>query len=585
LFIFFYIWQKKGKENACNIKKLPFGTVTFDEVNCKVMIGRVVQPPININYNQINGSQIEKNNALTTGSLIYENDDGNICELPFSEQSRLSGAANFTLLEGDIVQFRLSVDKRLLKQQRQPNQKRVIQLTLIKEFSLSNNAKNTGEIRERGILTRLFDANNSTSTSATKKKTTFGAIKCLEQEDIVYFSLDELIKFADLSSTVDQSDHQDNSLSNKPVPKFNIEKVDLQVGDSLEFSIIKCSKDSTYPSGLKAIRVQQLPKDTVKFEVISTETYTGFIEKEATPLNDDAPYDLTGSISFEVEGSKNKLKSIPFTVEEKGRKLYLNDKVRFQICTKYQAVNGQRQSAVNIKLIESHKEYGFVTMIKENYGFIEFMPSSNPIINKQRQSADIFFHFSSALSSINEFEIGVEVEFTINRKNRQKICADNVLRLANGTIKLNPITKQVYKGKIVQPLKSHSNNINNNSSNQDGQQTNSSSIDDAYYGKVQCLSVSGDDATTSKSDDNVDSTFHFGIFSLYDKKTCLQIGDIVSFELVSCPDGQIRAFNVQLPQSYTNNNDNRQQQSSLSTTRGMNDYKKGKIDSIKGHVS
>jgi hypothetical protein len=53
-----------------------------------------------------------------------------------------------------------------------------------------------------------------------------------------------------------------------------------------------------------------------------------------------------------------------------------------------------------------------------------------------------FFFINSSLQfSINDLDVGDEVEFTINRKNKQKLCAENVCKLQNGTIK--PLTANV----------------------------------------------------------------------------------------------------------------------------------------------
>ena len=72
------------------------------------------------------------------------------------------------------------------------------------------------------------------------------------------------------------------------------------------------------------------------------------------------------------------------------------------------------------------------------------------------------------------------------------------------------------------------------------------------------------------------------MFSLNDKKFLLQVGDLVSFQLGTCFDGTKKAANIQYIA------ENQQQQSNQSRQRNnnnnTNEFKKGKIDSIKGHV-
>ena len=87
-------------------------------------------------------------------------------------------------------------------------------------------------------------------------------------------------------------------------------------------------------------------------------------------------------------------------------------------------------------------------------------------------------------------------------------------------------------------------------------------VDDAYYGKVLLVSTKKDVSET---------TYEFGICGLSDKKKCFQLNDVVSFQLGSYQDGVKKAVNLQLQ--------------SVSNSQRANDLKKGKIDSMKGHVS
>ena len=139
-------------------------------------------------------------------------------------------------------------------------------------------------------------------------------------------------------------------------------------------------------------------------------------------------------------------------------KVYLvDDKVQFQICT---CIKTKQQYAVNIKLLEPRKETGFITMIKDNYGFIELNRASQQNRHTTKKSGDakesavprdMFFHFSSVQSGT--LDVGDEVEFKINRKNKQKLCAENVCKLSPGTIKPVTITNTRYIFKVLKVLK------------------------------------------------------------------------------------------------------------------------------------
>lgn len=248
----------------------------------------------------------------------------------------------------------------------------------------------------------------------------------------------------------------------------------------------------------------------------------------------------------------------------------VGDKVQFNLSTD---IKTKRQLAVNIKLMETAKEQGFITMLKENYGFIELLSKNQRNATNKGASAgtvprDIFFHFSSVQSSMNDLDVGDEVEFKINRKTRgdQKICAESLVKLKSGSIKPMNVSSAVYKGRIVQQLRSHSLTSNANIMNfsQDQHQLQAA-VDDVYYGKVQ--------VSSSKKSEN-DTIYEFGLTSLQDKKKCFQIGELVTFQLASFQDGVKRAYNLQGQQS----------QSQDRASRG-NDLKRGKIESIKGHVS
>jgi hypothetical protein len=106
--------------------------------------------------------------------------------------------------------------------------------------------------------------------------------------------------------------------------------------------------------------------------------------------------------------------------------------------------------------------------------------------------------------------------------------------------------------------------------------------EDVYFGKVAVLNESKNDSPTHE-------IYQFGLFSLCDKKLMLQTGDIVSFQLIDCLDGSgasfpRRAFNVQLLQAI-NPASEQDGKKEVISTRASRDVKRGKVESIKGHVS
>jgi hypothetical protein len=168
-------------------------------------------------------------------------------------------------------------------------------------------------------------------------------------------------------------------------------------------------KDSLYRNGLKGIRLIQLAKNSVQFETISNETFVGYIERECG-INNEAEDTLSeGLIRYEssendtnsnkINSSSPSFKTIIFTLSKSNnvndtqssysptQMLYYNDKVQFNIST---CLRSKLQQAVNVKLVEQAREQGYITMLKDSYGFIELSLSSSLIKNSKYR--DIFFH-------------------------------------------------------------------------------------------------------------------------------------------------------------------------------------------------
>ena len=441
----FEIQDRYGKEIACNIRMLPEGTVTFDDISSTIYVGRIIQPPM---LTSSSNSSSSSTPPISIGSLIFDyNDDSNLIELKFTERDRIPECGKYTLLEGDFVQFRIATDKRRMINSSAGNQRRATQISLIEEHSLSANSQNTKEHREKGVLIKLLSANdllnlnsgttNNNSNSEFLNKINYGAIKCIEQDEIIYFSFNEIINYAKFTSNKEN----DNGSSSSQQITYKINQVKLELGDSLEFSVVECSSNSNnnsnnneqslFKNGLKAIRVCQLARNTVRFHLITDDLVTGYVEKEPLMLPNSAMIaaaaesnryqddfdNYSGSIIY-YDDDNNTKKSVYFNplyqqkvneslnlIMNNGDKdsdskqispisnIYLGDKIQFNLCT---CVRTQKKFAVNIKLVESRKEKGFVTMLKDNYGFIEinlFQEKKASSNGKSAVSRDIFFHF------------------------------------------------------------------------------------------------------------------------------------------------------------------------------------------------
>jgi hypothetical protein len=133
---------------------------------------------------------------------------------------------------------------------------------------------------------------------------------------------------------------------------------------------------------------------------------------------------------------------------------------------------------------------------------------------------------------------------------------------------------------VIQSLRSQNPNANNQNSSNYSNNPSQEQTDDLYYGKIQLIN---ENSTSAKNE----PTYQFGLFSLNDKRLYLQQGDVISFQLIDLIDMNNKkfAYNIQLiQQSSAGSQSDMISASSSSRLRGAGgEYKKGKIDSIKGH--
>lgn len=153
----FTIQTRNGKEVACNITRLPPGTVIFEDVNPTVMKGQVLKPLEPLNTLQ--------NSDPLPGRIKYRAPDHSEVEVPYGDKDQ---KGDFTLRHGDWVQFLLATDRRDQLQ-------RATCISLLDDtFQLS------GEKREQGVVAQLKDG--------------FGFIRCVERNARIFFHFTEVLE-------------------------------------------------------------------------------------------------------------------------------------------------------------------------------------------------------------------------------------------------------------------------------------------------------------------------------------------------------------------------------------------------------
>ncbi|XP_043248968.1 cold shock domain-containing protein E1 [Colletes gigas] len=209
----FVIQTRNGKEVACNITKLPPGSIVFEEVSNEIVKGQILKP-------LERGTSARHQNDPLPGKIRYRDADHCEVEIPFGDKDQ---KGDFTLRHGDWVQFRIATDTR-------DQLKRATEIMLLSEsFTVS------GERREQGIIATLKDG--------------FGFIRCVDRDVRLFFHFNEVLD-------VDR---------------------EISVGDEVEFTVIQDPSSSFSNNRQSAIRLKHLPVGTVQFETIIEKDLMGTI--------------------------------------------------------------------------------------------------------------------------------------------------------------------------------------------------------------------------------------------------------------------------------------------------------------------
>ncbi|KAJ8929356.1 hypothetical protein NQ314_017960 [Rhamnusium bicolor] len=405
----YIIQTRNGKEVACNITRLPPGTVIFEDLKPEILKGQVLKP--------IDRGPRNPNDALP-GRIRYRAPDHSEVEISFSEKDQMG---DFTLRHGDWVQFQIATDRRDALD-------RATHILLLDEsFRVS------GEKREQGVVASIKEG--------------FGFLKCVEREARLFFHFNEILD-------VDRTN-------------------EVQINDEFEFTVAQDQTSSSMFSNNRqsAIRMKWLPASTVQFEVRVESDITGIVTKDIPPSNwsNRSPTknqngfsgevsNESGLISYTVNGIK---KTIPFYSKDCDLKHYprVGDKIQFNI---NQVKRNKEFIATEIQILQSATQtngikhsisrnngqvyQGFIAALKDGFGFIETI----------QHDKEVFFHFSNFEGEASTLELGQEVEYNLGNRGNSGSCssAENVKIIPKGTIVLPEVSGDVLEGTVVRPLRS-----------------------------------------------------------------------------------------------------------------------------------
>ncbi|XP_034103785.1 cold shock domain-containing protein E1 [Drosophila albomicans] len=516
----------QGREFACNITRLPPGSVIFEDVDSTIYKGQVLK---SLDRN----NAVRQNNDPLPGRIRYRAPDYSEVEVPFGDKDQ---KGDFTLRHGDWVQFLLATDRRDQLQ-------RATSIALLDEtFKVS------GEKREQGTIASLKEG--------------FGFLRCVERQPRLFFHFTEVL---DTSREID-------------------------VNDEVEFTVIQEPGLAYNNSRLQAIRIKHLPPNSVQFETLMASNIEGCVTREApkSPIKSqdrveggvityehgdvkktimyflkdcEKPPRIGERVRFDIYMVKRNKEFIAVNVQQ----ISLQQQQQQQQQLLNQQVANQQQPGVNInqndqmlitnginsianamqngyimhgspgggsssnssvgsnattqQICTPHIEdfkvennnhtgvettggqlyRGFIAVIKENFGFIETLSHDE----------EVFFHFSNYQGNPNWLELGQEVEYTLAPNGNTSVSgnclpAENVRTLPKNSIPQPAVLETVHNGVVARPLRCI---------NPDQQE---------YAGLIEIL----DESRTT-----IISQHEFGITSLVNKRDLLQKGDLVSFRI------------------------------------------------------
>ncbi|CAB3226075.1 unnamed protein product [Arctia plantaginis] len=395
----FIIQTRNGKEVACNITKLPSGSVVFEDVSPEIMRGQVLKP-----LERGNTVRVPQNDPLP-GRIRYRAADHSEVEVPFGDKDQ---CGEFTLRHGDWVQFQVATDRR-------DQLKRATNISLLDEsFNVS------GERREQGVVCSLREG--------------FGFIRCVEREQTMFFHFAEVLRLG----------------------------LELSVGDEVEFTVDPVTTFSNMNNRQSAIRIKHLVPGTVKFETLIEHGARGVVTKEATMYSSSSsptrsPAEQNGLISWQVNPQTKK--SLQFSSKKCESKMLprVGDVVTFDV---YQVkrtkeviakavqvqhslmTNGSSSNGANNRPLMP----GFIAALKDGFGFIE----------TSDHNKEVFFHFSNLEGTADGLELGCEVEYTLGRANGSGggcASAEYVRVLPRGSIPVAKPLDPTLNGTVTRTLR------------------------------------------------------------------------------------------------------------------------------------
>ena len=409
----FIIQTRNGKEVACNLVKLPVGTVVFEDVGTDYFTGQVLKP--------LDRTGKYQQTDPLPGRVKYRAPDRSEVESSFGEKDQVG---DFTLRHGDWIKFVIATDRR-------DKLKRATKIELLDEsFKVSD------EKREQGIIQACKEG--------------FGFLKCVERSEKMFFHFSECLEVNRKLAVGDEME-------------FTVAPDPTTLGRQLATRI------KYLPTG--TVKFDIVIAQNILGIVTEEPAAVSWPKSPSKSPDSPSKSEGAGKIVYELNGLQL---SIPLYASDCDLRNTpkVGDKVQFNI---NQLKATKETNAVNIRIIERANpvteskigesassattppkekkengrlgtpQKGYVAALKDGFGFIETL----------LHDKEIFFHFSNVEGKAEKLEVGQEVEYSIySREKGGKVSAEGVKPLGKGSIPKAPCKEEVLNGKVVRPLRS-----------------------------------------------------------------------------------------------------------------------------------
>merc|ERR1719419_912304 len=411
----FIIQTRNGKEVACNLVKLPPGTVVFEDVGTDYFTGQVLKP--------LDRTGKYQQTDPLPGRVKYRAPDRSEVESSFGEKDQVG---DFTLRHGDWIKFVIATDRR-------DKLKRATKIELLDEsFKVSD------ERREQGVIQACKEG--------------FGFLKCVERSEKMFFHFSECLE---VNRKLNIGDEMEFTVAPDPttlgrqlatriknLPAGSV-KFDIVIAQNILGIITEEPAAVSWPKSPS--KAPESPSKTegagkIVYELnglqLSIPLYAGDCDLRNTPKVGD-------KVQFNINQLKatKETNAVNIRILERANPVTETKPAPEPVTGATTPPKDKKEAATRL----GSPQKGYVAALKDGFGFIETL----------LHDKEIFFHFSNVEGKAEKLEVGQEVEYSIySREKGGKVSAEGVKPLGRGSIPKPPCKEDVFNGKVVRPLRS-----------------------------------------------------------------------------------------------------------------------------------